>query len=494
MEFLNNLKVRTKLAILTGILILGMIIYGYLSSVTLEKLSINGPYYKEIQTAQDLIADILPPPVYIIEAYLTAFQEAIETRPEELERLILRSRELKRQFDERHNYWEEHLPPGEIRRVFINESYQPAAEFFNIWQAQFLPAIKAGEKLKAQALLAGSMRELYMLHREKIDEVVKLANQYNETVEKTILDLGQRLRFLAMVSWILTILVGSLVAWLISYSITTRLRNILNRIDSTTHEIDVLMNVQSDLTSQQSSSVQKTTAAMENLNNSFRSTELLAQEASFRAKNSLTASEEGNKLINRLEEGLLMHKDKVLAIVQHILRLSEITKQIHNIAAVTSNLTNQTNILALNAAVQAAQVKQNTESSFSVIASEIRKLADESKKFLSQIDILAENIKVATDSTIEIAQDAAKTVQGEIEIAKSSTAVFNTIIDNQGGSFKVADKVSSTLELQSKAVNDVLKELEETSIQTDESLRGIKRADAELKNLNRVSSELKTIV
>lgn len=492
-KYLYQMKVKTKLAILTGILILGMIIYGYLSSVTLQKIAINGPYYKEIATAQDLIADILPPPGYIIEAFLTSFQMAIETRPEELERLILRNRELKRQYDERHNFWEQTLPPGEMKRVFINESYQPAMEFFNLWQNQFYPAIKEGEKEKAQKLLAGPMRELYNLHREKIDEVVKLATQYNQTIETTITDLGNRLQFFATISLNLTIILGILFAWLISSSITQRLNDVLSRVDSTTQEINSLMQTQTHLTSQQSVSVQTTTSAMEDLNHSFKSTELLAQESSNRAKNSLKACEEGNTLMKRQVDGLLKHKEKVLSIVQHILRLSEITKQIHNIAAVTSNLTNQTNILALNAAVQAAQVKQHSES-FSVIASEIRKLADESKKFLSQIDVLAENIKTATDSTIVIAEEGSQTVESEIEIASASKQTFNTIIENQGESVNVSAQVFSNLEKQSVAVNEVLRELEITNATTGQTLEGMKRVERELKNLVSVSDEMKTIV
>ena len=91
---------------------------------------------------------------------------------------------------------------------------------------------------------------------------------------------------------------------------------------------------------------------MEKMNLSFKKTEALAQESSNSANNSLKVTEQGNTLIKKLVEGLIEHKEKVLAIVQQIFRLSEITKQIHNIASATSNLTNQTNILALNAAIR----------------------------------------------------------------------------------------------------------------------------------------------
>lgn len=491
-NYLNSLKVRTKLSLLTGILLLGMGIFGYLSSVTLDKLSINGPYYQQIQESQELIADILPPPVYIIEAYLTAFQEAEALNSEERQALILRSRELQRQYEERYAYWENRLTNVTVKRVF-KESYEPAIEFFNVWQKQFLPALQIGDKKKLTELLQGPMKDLYNLHRTKIDEVVRLGLQSNETITKALTDLGQRLQFFSKISWISTILIGILLASLISYSITNRLRGVLNKIGDVTHEIDSLMQTQNQLVSQQSTSIIQTTAAVEEINLSFKNTEALAQESSNHANNSLKVTEEGNKLIKKLVDGLIDHKEKVLAIVQHILRLSEITKQIHNIASATSNLTNQTNILALNAAVQAVNVKHQSES-FSVIASEIRKLADESKKFLSHIDVLAENIKSATDSTIVIAQEGSQTVQEEIRLAHSSIEAFDAIRSITKVSFEGAEQVLQNIRQQSLATNQVLEAVESANLITHQTLEGMKRVHSEMDNLNKVSNELKTIV
>lgn len=492
-DYLNNLKVRTKLTLLTGILILGMIIYGLLSSVTLEKLAINGIYYNQIQTGQDLIADILPPPEYIIESYLLAFEELNETRPLELEKLLTRSAALQTEYEERHIYWETKLPEGTIKRVFATDSYQPAKEFFNVWQHQFLPALKSNDRTKAQEILNGPLKDLYTLHRSKIDEVVRLAKEANNTLLKTISDLGARLQFFSNISWVTTILLGILLGALISFSITTSLRQLLKKIVSATNQIDEHIDKQSHATSQQSTSVQKTTSSMDALNLSFKHTEALALESSNRAKNSLKVSEEGNKLIKKLLDGLNEHRDKVLAIVEQILRLTEITKQIHNIASLTSNITNQTNILALNAAVQAAHVKQHSEG-FSVIASEIRKLADESKKFLSHIDLLAENIRQATDSTVLIAEEGNKTVQECIKLAQSSTEAFDSIISITTASFEGAEQVSQNLKQQSISVNEVLEALEIVNKYTRETTKGMEEVKEELVNLDAVSEELKTTV
>jgi methyl-accepting chemotaxis protein len=301
------------------------------------------------------------------------------------------------------------------------------------------------------------------------------------------------MQFFANISWIFTILMGVILATIIGYSVTNRLREVLKRILSTSNEIDGLLKTQTSLTSEQVSSVKDATSSLKGLNRSFKHTEELALDSSNRCKNSLHVSEKGNKLIKQMLEGLIQHKDKVLAIGQHVLRLTEITKQIHNIAAVTGNITNQTNILALNAAVQAAQVKQHSES-FSVIASEIRKLADESKKFLLQIDVLAEDIKSATDSTMQIADEGNKTVQECIKLAQSSTEAFNAIISITTDSFVGAEQVSKNVKQQSSAVERVTEALDLANTSTGKTLQGMDQTRKELENLNLVSEELKTIV
>ena len=132
------------------------------------------------------------------------------------------------------------------KRVF-KESYDAAQEFFSVWQKEFLPALRANDKTKLQELLQGSMKEFYNLHRTKIDELVSLRTQANETITKALTDLGQRLHLFSDISWVATILLGILIAALINYSITTRLREFLSKIGAATQEIDTSMQSQNQL-------------------------------------------------------------------------------------------------------------------------------------------------------------------------------------------------------------------------------------------------------
>ena len=71
---LKNLKVRSQLILLGSTAIVGLILFGLMSFYAMSKIKVNGPIYKNIVQGKDLIADILPPPEYIIESYLTTLQ------------------------------------------------------------------------------------------------------------------------------------------------------------------------------------------------------------------------------------------------------------------------------------------------------------------------------------------------------------------------------------------------------------------------------------
>ncbi len=107
---------------------------------------------------------------------------------------------------------------------------------------------------------------------------------------------------------------------------------------------------------------------------------------------------------------MIILKENVGAIAQQIMRLNEQTNQIGNISSVVINLANQTNILALNAAVEAVRAGENAKG-FNVLATEIRKLAAQSKKSAQKINNLVTDIKNALDYTVTVTHECTKTVE-----------------------------------------------------------------------------------
>ena len=178
-----NMGVRSKLMCLAALYAVGTVLFGVIAFSTLNKVKVNGPIYGELAQGKDLLADILPPPEYIIESYLTVHKMTGAEDPTGTDELAKKLETLQKDFDARHDYWAEHLPKGEMNEVLLEEAYEPATKFFEVAQNEMLPALCAGDKEKAKTLVSGPMSVLYEEHRAAIDKVVALAAEHNAVVE-----------------------------------------------------------------------------------------------------------------------------------------------------------------------------------------------------------------------------------------------------------------------------------------------------------------------
>ena len=110
---MKNMKLSAKLYLLLFSFVAGFMIFGLVAKSTLNTLSINGPMYKEIVCNKDLLADILPPPLYILESYLVV-KQACDATKSDLKSYKDQYAKLKKDYNERRDYWKKELNDGII--------------------------------------------------------------------------------------------------------------------------------------------------------------------------------------------------------------------------------------------------------------------------------------------------------------------------------------------------------------------------------------------
>ena len=106
-------------------------IFSIIAYNALNHLKVNGSIYKRIVQGKDLVADILPPPEYVLESYLVIFQMA-DASKEELPSFIDKFKSLKKDYLDRHDYWTKDLEDGALKSALINDSYTFAMKFYDI--------------------------------------------------------------------------------------------------------------------------------------------------------------------------------------------------------------------------------------------------------------------------------------------------------------------------------------------------------------------------
>jgi methyl-accepting chemotaxis protein len=152
--------------------------------VTVLTLRINGPLYDRIVLGKDLVADVLPPPEYVIEAYLEATLALND--PASVEARTGRLKQLKADYDDRHAYWaKSHLTPS-LKPMILQASHEPAEAFWTELEQTFLPALRAGNSEGARASY-GRLAADYARHRAAVDSLVAATNIENSRTESLAL-------------------------------------------------------------------------------------------------------------------------------------------------------------------------------------------------------------------------------------------------------------------------------------------------------------------
>ena len=146
----------------------------------LSEVKVGGPLYNKIKLGNDLIADILPPPEYVIESYLEATLAL--NNPAELANRRDRLAQLKKEYDERHEFWlNPDLDPA-IKAKLVQDSHREVQRFWTAIEQGFLPALAKGDAAAAAKSYA-EITAAYLAHRALIDEIVKKTNDDNAAIE-----------------------------------------------------------------------------------------------------------------------------------------------------------------------------------------------------------------------------------------------------------------------------------------------------------------------
>lgn len=135
---------------------------------------IGSKSYLEIASAMDLVADILPPPAYVIELYLLT-KEITETEdPTEIDLMIQKARHRKAEYLARLEHWKRTLPSNQLRASLI-ESSLSAVRFIDVMDNRFLPLVEGRRLDEARQVVKTELKPLFHKHRLAIENTVPYA-------------------------------------------------------------------------------------------------------------------------------------------------------------------------------------------------------------------------------------------------------------------------------------------------------------------------------
>jgi methyl-accepting chemotaxis protein len=464
------MTVKQKLLFLVATFVLGLGAFGAVVWTTLEEVQVSGPLYRGIVQGKDLVADVLPPPEYVIESYLVVLQMLEEDDRKALDRLVARGRQLRADFESRHDYWKRELAAGPLATALLESSYRPAMEFFERRDRDFVPTLLRGEREQATAYVHETLSKLYEQHRTAIDQVVELANARSSAAEQEgHARVGSR-RIILFGMGAVIALVVSVWGLAIGGSIHRRIEDTIAVIErvatgdlrprvevTTTDEfgrigtaLNTALGSMSAALSSMHATARDLSAASSQLSNIALQLGAGAEEAAAQANAAnggadhvarsvetvATGMEEMGAAIKEIasnaSEAVSVARtavDTASGAVDTVGRLNGSSQQIDRVVKLITAIAEQTHLLALNAAIEAARAGEAGRG-FAVVANEVKDLARETEK-----------------ATEEISQQV-RVIQGDsraaVDAIGSIRAVINQISDSQSAIAGAVEEQSAT--------------------------------------------------
>jgi methyl-accepting chemotaxis protein len=171
-------QARRGATALIGALVAAMLIAG----LSVNYIRFGGPLHQQNQVINDLNADILPPPIFIIEPFLEATYavESMSDLPKHIDKLG----QLERQYDERRTLWTQaDLTPA--LKAQLQRALEPADSFWQALDQRFVPALERNDNAAAQAVHDGELTPQFAKHRAEIDTLVRLVAEEGDHLRDT---------------------------------------------------------------------------------------------------------------------------------------------------------------------------------------------------------------------------------------------------------------------------------------------------------------------
>ncbi len=314
---------------------------------------------------------------------------------------------------------------------------------------ELIAEIQSGKMKEAMQIYTSNQRQTITNHLEEFldtfnkaeDEIQQLKRQQSDQTLRSLI-------LVVLITTLISIILALILGWIIAAQITTTIHESVNNIASTSTQIATAVEEQERTIDQQAAAVHQTTTTMDELGVSSRQSAHQAE----------------------------LVRAKIEVISTQMLGLIDQVKQIDHIANMVSEIANQTNMLALNAAVEAVRAGEHGKG-FGVVAGEIRKLADQSKKSAEKITNLVSQIQQSTNNAVVISATGTKSVESVV------SAINDIAVNTQ--------QISLSAQQQATAIGQVAQAMNQLNQAAQQTVTGISQTKIGIQSLNQVAIKLK---
>ena len=283
-----------------------------------------------------------------------------------------------------------------------------------------------------------------------------------------------------------------IILWL-RFGIYYKIKNTIETISSSSTAMTAAITEQENIAIKQAKKVNQTKTIIDKLRKFSDHSVEQANQVNQSASEVKKLVQSGNNTEEKIMSEMANLNGKVEILQTEIMNLREDTKEIANISELVSELANYTNMLALNASMEAARAGENGQA-FAVVAREIRKLANQSKKAAEKIYSLVSEIQNSIKSTVLVTNESRNSVDEGVNKTTEMIEAFQKVLKAIDTVFTSGEEITLTAQQQAAIIQEAFEAIEEINRAAQESACGMDRAKNGMKQLKEVISNLDAIV
>ena len=223
---------------------------------------------------------------------------------------------------------------------------------------------------------------------------------------------------------------------------------------------------QSEAAASMAASVEQMTVSINHISERARDTQTVSTQTG-------DLSREGAAVVRRSADEMEQIADSVNQSAESVRKLGEQSKEIAHIVSVIKDIADQTNLLALNAAIEAARAGEQGRG-FAVVADEVRKLSEKTAGSTSEIAGMIDAIAAGTQEAVGTMERGVTKVGAGVALAREAGESINRIEAGSGRVLEAVNDISGALREQSQASNDIAKHVERIAQMSEENSIAVK--------------------
>ncbi|MHB8743449.1 MAG: methyl-accepting chemotaxis protein [Sulfuricaulis sp.] len=239
--------------------------------------------------------------------------------------------------------------------------------------------------------------------------------------------------------------------------------------------------------------VSETTTTVEEVKQTAQVSSHKAKQVSDSAQKAAQVSHGGRKAVDELIEGMSRIREQMESVAESIVRLSEQSQAIGEITATVNDLAEQSNLLAVNASIEAAKAGEHGKG-FAVVAQEIKSLAEQSKQATGQVRTILGDIQKATGAAVMATEQGSKVVEAGVKQSADVGESIRLLADSITEAAQAATQIAASSQQQLVGMDQVALAMGNIKQASTQNMAGTKQAETSAHSLHELGQKLKQLL